>query len=106
MVIRKIFVSLHYRIYSKGMDKRIEISNLSRSDKGKQHRKYRHGGVRIGMYNFNGELEAEFEDLNAAVERNGVGATYVGIVNCITGKVKKHAGKIWRKEEGGVGYEE
>ena len=72
---------------------------IYRSDRGGSHRKYRHGGVRIGMYNFNGELEAEFEDLDAAVRGNTVGATYNGIVACLTGKTKKHAGKIWRKGE-------
>ena len=80
------------------MDRKIEVKDLGRSDRGGVHRKYRHGGVRIGMYNYAGELEAEFEDLDAAVAENVVGATYRGIVDCITGKVKKHAGKIWRKE--------
>ena len=87
------------------MDKKLEINTdavMYRSDKGGSHKKYRHGGVKIGMYNFNGELEAEFEDLDAAVRENVVGATYVGIVNCMTGKTKKHAGKIWRKEGGEV----
>lgn len=83
------------------MDKKIKVNDLSRSDKGGIHKKYRHGGCRIGMYNFNGELEAEFSDLDDAVENNGVGATYSGIVNCMTGKTKKHAGKIWRKDESG-----
>lgn len=80
------------------MDKKIEINGLERSDKGGSHRKYRHGGCKIGMYNFMGVLEEEFEDLDAAVIGNRVGATYRGIVDCITGKTKKHAGKIWRKE--------
>ena len=80
------------------MDKEINVSGLERSDKGGKHRKYRHGGCRIGMYNFNGVLEREFEDLDDAVTNNTVGATYRGIVDCITGKTKKHAGKIWRKE--------
>lgn len=81
------------------MDKKIEINDLGRSDKGKSHKKWRNGGVRIGMYNFNGELEEEFEDIEDAIERNGVGATYIGIVNCMNGKIKKHAGKIWRRED-------
>ena len=80
------------------MDKKIEINGLERSDKGGSHLKYRHGGVKIGMYNFNGELEAEFLDLDSAVAENTVGATYRGIVNCLTGNTKKHVGKIWRKE--------
>ena len=80
------------------MDKKIEISGLERSDKGGTHRKYRHGGVKIGMYNYNGELEEEYKDLDAAVRDNEVGATYIGIVNCLNGKTKRHAGKIWRKE--------
>lgn len=81
------------------MDKEITISGLERSDKGGVHKKWRHGNARIGMYNFNGVLEREFEDLDDAVANNPVGATYRGIVDCITKKTKKHAGKIWRKEE-------
>ena len=82
------------------MDSKLEINAervIYRSDKGGSHRKYRHGGVPIGMYNFNGELEEEFVDLDVAVRENRVGATYSGIVACLTGKTKKHAGKIWRK---------
>lgn len=84
------------------MDKELKFNTenyLKRSDAGGQHRKYRHGDVKIGMYNFAGQLEEVFEDLTDAVQKNKVGATYVGIVNCITGRTKKHAGKIWRKEE-------
>lgn len=98
MVFPELFVSLHCTNYDVIMDKKIEVSGLERSDKGGVHKKYRHGGVRIGMYNFNGELEAEYADIDVAVAENPVGATYRGIVDCVTGKTKKHAGKIWRKE--------
>ena len=79
----------------------IDVSStvvLSRSDCGGTHKKWKHGGARIGMYNFNGELEVIFDDIDDAVKNNAIGATYAGIVGCITGKLKKHAGKIWRKE--------
>ena len=71
---------------------------LAKSDKGKSHKKWVHSGYRIGMYNYAGVLEMEFEDLTDAVENNPVGATYKGILACVKGEIKKHAGKIWRKE--------
>ena len=80
--------------------KKISVEGVfERSDKGGKHRKWRHSGYAVLMYNFNGELEARYSDVDEAVEKNTVGATYTGIVNCVTGKVKKHAGKIWRKED-------
>lgn len=81
------------------MDKTIDISDLRRSDVGGVHKKYRHGGCKIGMYNYAGELECEYNGIEEAVRDNPVGGTYSGIVNCISGRIKRHAGKIWRKEE-------
>lgn len=83
------------------MDKVLDINMeeyLAKSDKGKSHRKWVHDGYRVGMYNFAGELEQEFESLTDAVENNPVGATYKGILACVKHEIKKHAGKIWRKE--------
>lgn len=80
------------------VSKGVDVDQLKRSDLGGSHRKWKHGNGRIGMYNFNGELEIIFDNLDDAVSNNPVGATYRGIVDCITGKTKKHAGKIWRKE--------
>lgn len=83
------------------MDKKLNINMeeyLAKSDKGKSHRKWKHGDYRIGMYNYAGVLEMEFENLTDAVENNPVGATYKGILACVKGTIKKHAGKIWRKE--------
>lgn len=83
------------------MEKTLKINvgeYESRSDKGGEHRRWRNGGVKIGMYNFKGELEMEFEDIGDAVERNPVGATYSGIADCINRRTKKHKGKIWRRE--------
>lgn len=70
-----------------------------RADRGKTHRKWVHTGYRIGMYNLDGKLEQVFDDMADAVKNNPVGANYKGILHCINGNVKKHAGKIWRKTE-------
>lgn len=86
----------------KNMDKTLNINMeeyLAKSDKGKSHKKWVHNGYRVGMYNFAGELEMEFESLTEAVERNPVGGTYKGILACVKGEIKKHKGKIWRREE-------
>jgi len=83
------------------MDKELNINTdeyLQRKDKGRARKKYKHDDARIGMYNFAGKLEMEFENLTDAVENNPVGATYKGILACVKGEIKKHAGKIWRKE--------
>lgn len=69
-----------------------------RSDKGGRHRASRHGGFRVGQYNLAGKLEAEFDSLIDAVEKNTVGATYYGILACCMGQNHKHRNKFWRKE--------
>lgn len=82
------------------MDKEVIISTdwvLERSDKGGTHKKPKHDEYVIGMYNYAGELEAEFEGISDAVANNGVGGTYQGILGCVQGRLKKHAGRIWRK---------
>ena len=71
---------------------------LFRKDKGHTRKKYKHDNARIGMYNYAGQLEQVFENLTDAVENNPVGATYKGILACVKHEIKKHAGKIWRKE--------
>lgn len=84
------------------MDKELNINvdeYLQRKDKGHVRKKYKHDNFRIGMYNFAGVLEVEFENLTDAVENNPVGGTYKGILACVKGEIKKHAGKIWRREE-------
>ena len=84
------------------MDKVLDINMeeyLAKRDKGKSHRKWVHDGYRIGMYNYAGELEMEFGSMTDAVENNPVGGTYKGILACVKGEIKKHAGKIWRREE-------
>lgn len=93
------FVFLCKEILDKAMDRTVDISNLRRSDVGKRHKKSKYGGMRIGMYGLNGVLEREFSGIDDAVEHNDVGATYVGIVNCVGGRMKTHCRKIWRKEE-------
>lgn len=83
------------------MDKELDINMeeyLRRSDSGRVRKKYKHDDARIGMYNFAGKLEMEFESMTDAVENNPVGATYKGILACVKHEIKKHAGKIWRKE--------
>ena len=83
------------------MDKELNINvdkYLQRKDKGCHRKKYKHDDARIGMYNYAGVLEMEFENLTDAVENNPVGATYKGILACVKHEIKKHAGKIWRKE--------
>jgi hypothetical protein len=82
------------------MDNKLNINveqYLQRSDKGVKRGNYKYD-MRIGMYNFAGKLECVFENLTDAVENNTVGATYKGILACVKGEIKKHAGKIWRKE--------
>ena len=82
------------------MNKKLNINveeYLQRSDKGIKRGNYKYD-MRIGMYNFAGKLEQTFENLTDAVENNPVGATYKGILACVKGEIKKHAGKIWRKE--------
>lgn len=71
---------------------------MFRRDKGMVRKKYKHDNFRIGMYNYAGQLERVFENLTDAVENNEVGATYKGILACVKHEIKKHAGKIWRKE--------
>lgn len=83
------------------MDKELSINMadyLQRKDKGIRRGNYKYD-MRIGMYNYAGQLEMVFENLTDAVENNPVGATYSGILACVKGEIKKHAGKIWRKEE-------
>ena len=83
------------------MDSELKINMddyMHRSDKGRTRKKYKHDDARIGMYNYAGVLEMEFENLTDAVENNPVGATYKGILACVKHEIKKHAGKIWRKE--------
>lgn len=85
------------------MEKTDKVDKISteglfeRSDKGGTHRKPKHDEYRILMYNFAGVLEAEFEGISDAVANNGVGGTYHGILGCVQGRLKKHAGKIWRR---------
>lgn len=83
------------------MDNELKINMddyMHRSDKGRVRKKYKHDDARIGMYNFAGQLERVYENLSDAVENNPVGATYKGILACVKHEIKKHAGKIWRKE--------
>lgn len=83
------------------MDKELNVNideYLQRKDKGRVRKKYKHDDARIGMYNFAGKLECVYENLTDAVENNPVGATYKGILACVKHEIKKHAGKIWRKE--------
>ena len=83
------------------MDKELKVNMeeyLQRKDKGRVRKKYKHDDARIGMYNFAGKLECVYENLTDAVENNPVGGTYKGILACVKGEIKKHAGKIWRKE--------
>lgn len=83
------------------MDKELKINMddyIHRSDRGRTRKKYKHDNFRIGMYNFAGQLECVYENLSDAVENNPVGATYKGILACVKHEIKKHAGKIWRKE--------
>lgn len=98
--IKIFFVSLHLEIRIKNMEKQLNISEdyLRRSDKGGTHGRWAWGGIPIGMYNYAGTLEREFEDIYDAMENSGVkGVTYKGIVACCEGKIRTHAGKIWRK---------
>ena len=84
------------------MDKQLndsELDALRRSDAGKSHSRWKHGGVKIGMYNYAGELEREFADVYDAVENCGIdGVRYQGIVSCCEGRIRRHAGKIWKAE--------
>ena len=88
------------------MEKRLnqeEINAASyrkqRNDIGKHHKAHKHGGKKVGQYNFAGELEREFDSLADAAEDNDIGATYQGILFCCQGKIRKHCNKIWRFEE-------
>lgn len=85
------------------MDKQLnknEMDALARADKGGSHRSWKWGGRKIGRYNLAGRLEEVYEDIDSAVEANReIGATYQGIHACVSGKQKKHAGKIWRAEK-------
>lgn len=67
-----------------------------RKDKGGTHRPPIHGDKRVGRYNLAGQLECEYSSLKEAVETNGIGATYQGILFCCQGKIRKHCNKIWR----------
>lgn len=67
-----------------------------RKDKGKRHKASTHGGKRILQYNLAGQLENEYESLADAVDNNGIGATYQGILFCCQGRIRKHCSKIWR----------
>lgn len=83
------------------MDEELKINMdnyMHRSDRGRTRKKYKHDNFRIGMYNYAGVLEMEFENLSDAVENNPVGGTYKGILACVKHEIKKHAGKIWRKD--------
>ena len=70
-----------------------------RKDKGKRHKASTHGGKRILQYNLAGKFEKEYGSLADAVDENGIGATYQGILFCCQGRIRKHCGKIWRFEE-------
>ena len=99
--IKTFFVPLRCETKTRYMDKELNINvdeYLQRKDKGRVRKKYKHDGYRIGMYNFAGQLEFVYENLSDAVENNPVGATYKGILACVKHEIKKHAGKIWRKE--------
>lgn len=99
--IKLFFVPLRCETKTRYMDKELNINvdeYLQRKDKGVHRKKYKHDDARIGMYNYAGVLEMEFENLTDAVENNPVGATYKGILACVKHEIKKHAGKIWRKE--------
>lgn len=74
------------------------MARKKRSDVGKSHRTRVHT-FRVGQYDFAGHLEAEYESLRDAAERNDVGGTYQGILACCERRIKKHAGRIWRKEQ-------
>ena len=99
--IKIFFVPLRSEIKTRCMDKELNVNMeevLFRKDRGHVRKKYKHDDARIGMYNYAGVLEMEFENLTDAVENNPVGATYKGILACVKHEIKKHAGKIWRKE--------
>lgn len=70
-----------------------------RRDKGGTHKPPVHGNKRVGQYNLAGHLEREYESLKEAVEQNGIGATYQGILFCCQGRIRKHCGKIWRFDQ-------
>lgn len=68
----------------------------TRKDKGQSHDRWEHGGKHVLMYNLAGTFEEEFDDLQDAVARNNVGATYQGILACCQKTIRKHKKKIWR----------
>lgn len=77
-----------------------------RKDKGRRHRASTHGGKRVLQYNLAGQFECEYDSLADAVEKNGVGATYQGILFCCQKKIRKHRNRIWRFEEDGDSSED
>lgn len=82
-----------------GLIKKIDTPKyLEKRDKGAKHRRWVHDGYKIYMFNKNGGLESVFENMMDAIENSYVNATYNGIIACITGKIKTHAGKIWVRE--------
>lgn len=86
---------------TKIMQKQLNISEdyLRKADKGGTHKRWAWGGIPIGMYNYAGTLEREFEDIYDAIANCGLdGVTYKGIVACCEGKIRTHAKRIWRKD--------
>lgn len=70
-----------------------------RNDKGKRHAASTHGGKRVLQCNMCGVVEKEYDCLMDAVDYNGIGATYQGILYCCEGNIRKHRGKVWRWKE-------
>lgn len=70
-----------------------------RNDKGKRHAASTHGGKRVLQCNMRGVVEKEYDCLMDAVDYNGIGATYQGILYCCEGNIRKHRGKVWRWKE-------
>lgn len=82
------------------------MSRKQRNDKGKRHAASTHGGKRVMQCNLAGTVEREYECLMDAVDYNGIGATYQGILYCCEGAIRKHKGKIWRWGSSEVGNED
>lgn len=72
------------------------MARKQRNDKGKRHAASTHGGKIVQQCNLAGVIEREYDSLMDAVDYNGIGATYQGILFCCQGKIRKHCNKIWR----------
>lgn len=74
----------------------VRSPRKERSDKGGVHGRPRHGGKCVEQYNLAGVFECVYDDLQDAVKRNKVGATYQGILACCEKRIRKHHGKVFR----------